>query len=238
MRNPPPSIIGPPMKVLVVEDEKKVRSFIVQALSGEGMVCDEAATVEELLASLGSGGYDLVVLDRLLGSEDSLGSIPEIRRACPSAGILVLSALSEVDEKVRGLCQGADDYLGKPFHVSELIARLRALYRRGQTSEKGAKDTEISYGDLRIDLETQRVFRGESRIELTGKEFKILCLLARHPGRVFSKAKILDEVWDINHYPESNVVEVTIANLRAKIERGREPLIHSRRGAGYWLGEE
>lgn len=225
------------MKVLVVEDERKVRNFIVQALAGEGMVPDEAQTVEELMASVSTSEYDLIVLDRLLDSRDSIDSIPEIRRLNPNARILVLSALSEINEKVRGLSGGADDYLGKPFHVAELVARLRALARRGEGGGVKARDTQIAFADLRIDLETQRVFRGESRIDLTGKEFKILCLLARHPGRVFSKAKILDEAWEMNHSPESNVVEVTIANLRAKIDRGRSPLINSRRGAGYWLGE-
>ena len=225
------------MKVLVVEDERKVRQFITQALAEGGIVSDAVETVADLLAAVRANDYDLIVLDRLLGQEDSLEALPEIRRVRPRAKVLILSALAEVEEKVRGLSGGADDYLGKPFHVAELIARVRALERRGEQEERGARDTQILHRDLRIDLETQRVFRGERRVELTGKEFKVLCLLARHPGQVFSKSKILDEAWDINHTPESNVVEVTIANLRAKIDKGFEPLIHSRRGVGYWLGE-
>lgn len=226
------------MKILVVEDEKKVRNFITQALSDAGMAVDAVSGVEDMLVSLGTNEYDAIVLDRLLGGEDSLDSIAKIRQAAPKLKILILSALSEVGEKVEGLSEGADDYLGKPFHVSELIARLRALVRRDETASKSAKDTEIIYKDLKIDLETQRVFRGDKKIELTGKEFKTLCVLARHAGRIFSKSKLLDEVWDLNHFPESNVVEVTIANLRSKLDRGFAPLVHSRRGAGYWFGEK
>lgn len=225
------------MKVLVAEDERKVRNFITQALEDAGMVSDAVESLSDLMASVKANVYDAIVLDRMLGPDDSIEAIAQIREACPRARILVLSALSEVEEKVRGLSEGADDYLGKPFHVAELIARLRVLMRRGEPSDRAAKDTLLTYADLRVDLETQRVFRGEQRIELTSKEFKILCLLARHPGHIFSKAAILDEVWDLNHYPESNVVEVTIANLRAKLGRKFSPLIQSRRGVGYWLGE-
>ena len=225
------------MKILVAEDERKVRDFITRALEGEGFASDAVDTLSDLMASVRTSEYDLVVLDRLLGADDSIESIPEIRRASPRTKILVLSALSEVNDKVHGLQSGADDYLGKPFHVSELVARLRALSRRGENGARASKDTHIGYRDLRIDLEMQRVFRGERRIDLTSKEFKILCLLSRHPGQIFSKTKILDEAWDLNHYPESNVVEVTIANLRAKVDKGHAPLIHSRRGVGYWLGE-
>jgi two-component system copper resistance phosphate regulon response regulator CusR len=226
------------MKVIVVEDERKVRDFITQALAGAGMAAEAVSTVSDLLVALSTGTYDAVVLDRLLGGDDSIESLAGIRRAAPRAKVLVLSALSEVDERVRGLTEGADDYLGKPFHVSELIARLRALTRRGESVEKGAKDTLLIYDDLRVDLETQRVMRAGKRIDLTNKEFKTLCLLARHPGQIFSKAKILDEAWDLNHYPESNVVEVTIANLRSKVDKGSKSLIQSRRGVGYWLGEQ
>lgn len=230
--------IPPRMKILVVEDEKKVRNFITQVLEDAGMTSDTASSAEEMLVAAKTASYDVIILDRLLGSADSLDLMPDLRKLNPRAKIIVLSALSEVDEKVRGLSGGADDYLGKPFHVSELIARVRALARRAVTADRAQKDTLIIYGDLRIDLETQRVHRGGRRIDLTAKEFKTLCLMARSPGQIFSKTKILDEAWDLNHYPESNVVEVTIANLRSKLDRGMQPLIHSRRGVGYWLGEK
>lgn len=225
------------MKILVVEDEKKVRNFIAQALIQEGMGVDAVSSIEELLVALRTAQYDVIILDRLLGRQDSLDHVEEIKHLGPKTKILVLSALSEVQEKVKGLSIGADDYLGKPFHVAELVARLRVLTRRNEIRDKTKKDTIIEYADLKIDLDMQRVSRGNKRVDLTSKEFKILCLLARHPGQVFSKAKILDEVWELNHYPESNVVEVTVANLRAKIDRDFTPLIHSKRGAGYWFGE-
>lgn len=225
------------MRILIAEDEKKVRLFIKQALEQAGMVVDTTPSLSDLLDSIKTVQYDALVLDRLLGSVDSLDSIADIRKTSPHIKILVLSALAEVEEKVKGLTEGADDYLGKPFHVSELIARLRSLARREAVTEHAAKDNIIIFEDLKIDLEKQRVSRGEKRIDLTGKEFRILCLLARHPGQVFSKAAILDQAWDMNHYPESNIVEVTIANLRAKIDKGQKPLINSRRGVGYWLGD-
>lgn len=225
------------MRILVAEDEKKVQRFIKQALEQAGMVVDTVSSVQELTSSIAALSYDVLVLDRLLGSEDSLDSIGDIRKVSPNTRILVLSALAEVEDKVRGLTEGADDYLGKPFHVSELVARLRTLVRRDTSAEGASKDTTVSFEDLKIDLDKQRVYRGERRIDLTGKEFRILCLLARHPGQVFSKSAILDQAWDLNHFPESNIVEVTIANLRSKVDKGFKPLIKSRRGLGYWLGD-
>ncbi len=225
------------MRILVVEDERKVRNFISQALVQAGMTVDALGSLSDIHLSLQTHPYDVIVLDRLLGAVDSLGSVLEMKRQFPQTKVLILSALSEVDERVKGLTDGADDYLGKPFHVSELIARIRALGRRETQREKGAKDNVLSYDDLKIDLEKQKVFRQGKAVELTGKEFRILCLLAKTPGQVFSKSRILDQVWDLNHFPESNVVEVTIANLRSKLEKEGGPLIHSRRGVGYWLGE-
>ena len=225
------------MKVLVVEDEKKVRAFIEQALDQAGMVVDTVATSQDMLSMLGTGSYDVIVLDRLLGGVDALADIEKIRTLNPDVKVLVLSALGDVDDKVKGLTEGADDYMGKPFSVSELTARIRALIRRKQKAAGPAKDTLISYEDLRIDLERQRVFRGDARVDLTRKEFQVLTLLARKPGAIFSKSAILDQAWDMNHFPESNIVEVTIAGLRSKLDRGHKALIHSRRGVGYWLGE-
>lgn len=225
------------MKILIAEDEPKVRSFVKKAAQEAGFVADDVATVDDLLAAAVAFPYEIVVLDRLLKGRDALDALPELRRAAPGAKILVLSALAEVEDKVRGLTVGADDYLGKPFHVSELVARIRTLARRTEAEKRPAKDTLLAYDNLKIDLETQRVFRNDRRVDLSGKEFRLLCALARRPGKVFSKMELLDQVWDMNHFPESNVVEVTIAGLRAKIDKGFKPLIHNRRGVGYWLGE-
>lgn len=225
------------MKILIAEDEPKVRDFVKKAVEEAGMTADDVATVDDLLSALRtatSASYDALILDRLLKGMDSLDVLAQIRKAAPQTKILVLSALSEVEDKVKGLSEGADDYLGKPFHVSELIARLRSLTRR---SDAQTKDTVLAYEDLKIDLETQRVHRGNKRLDLSAKEFRLLCTLGRHPGKVFSKMDLLDQVWDMNHFPESNVVEVTIAGLRAKVDKGFKTLIHNRRGVGYWLGE-
>lgn len=224
-------------RILVVEDEPKVREFISLALNQDGMTVDAISCLNDLSTEAKSQIYDAIVLDRLLQGRDSVNAIPDLRRRFPAAKLLILSALSEVEDKVRGLNEGADDYLGKPFHVAELIARVRSLLRRAEGDEKSQKGPELSYEDLKIDLERQKVHRGEKNIELTGKEFRLLCLLAKSPGQIFSKAMLLDQVWDLHHFPESNVVEVTVANLRAKVDRGGKPLIQSRRGVGYWLGE-
>ena len=225
------------MRVLVAEDEVKVRNFIQKALEGAGMVVDAVQTFSDLMSSLKTYSYIVVVLDRLLGGRDLVDSLAEIRSASSPAKILILSALAEVDEKVKGLTEGADDYLGKPFHVAELVARIRSLDRQKDQGKRSQKETLLTYKDLKIDLETQRVHRGDKRIDLTGKEYRILCLMAKHPAKVLSKMDLLDQAWDMNHYPESNVVEVTVASLRAKIDKGTSPLIQSRRGVGYWLGE-
>jgi DNA-binding response OmpR family regulator len=229
------------VKVLIAEDEPKVRDFVKKAVQEAGMVADEVGTVDELLSAVRTNDYEALILDRLLKGRDALDYLAEVRRLRPQTKILVLSALSEVEDKVKGLTDGADDYMGKPFHVSELIARIRTLSRRTEAEGRSGKDTTLAYDDLKIDLETQRVFRnngrGDQRIDLSGKEFRLLCTLARNPGKVFSKMDLLDQVWDMNHFPESNVVEVTIAGLRGKVDKGFKPLIHNRRGVGYWLGE-
>ncbi|MDO8462175.1 MAG: response regulator transcription factor [Deltaproteobacteria bacterium] len=225
------------MRILVVEDETKVRNFIHKALSAEGMVVDAVVNRTELIGSLKTYSYEAIVLDRMVSGRDLLDSLSEIRHAAPKSKILVLSALSEVEDKVKGLTEGADDYLGKPFHIAELVARVRTLTRRGGERQNGAKDTLLIYEDLKIDLETQRVIRQDKKIDLTAKEYRLLCLMVRHPGKIFSRMELLDQAWDMNHSPESNVVEVTIASLRSKVDKAFKPLIQNRRGAGYWIGE-
>jgi two-component system OmpR family response regulator len=225
------------VKILVVEDERKVRNFIQEALKAAGMVVDSVEDLTDLGDYLEANEYEAIVLDRMIRGQDSLNLLPEIRKKNPKTKILILSALSEVEDKVRGLSQGADDYLGKPFHVSELVARLHSITRRGETPDSETKGNQLCCKDLLIELDSQKVCRAQKKINLTSKEYKMLTLLAKFQGRVFSKMMLLDQIWDINSFPESNVVEVTIANLRAKIDKGNEPLIHSRRGVGYWLGE-
>lgn len=225
------------MKILMAEDEKKVEKFVRQALEQAGMTVDSVNTCADLLAILETDKYDVLVMDRLLHAEDALPLIPNLRQKNSQMKIIILSALNDLDEKVKGLTEGADDYLGKPFHVTELVARIRALARRQIAKELAQKDTLLNYEDLKIDLERQLVWRKNKKLDLTKKELKLLCLLTRSPGKVFSKWEILDQVWDMNHSPESNIVEVLIASIRNKVDKGFSSLIHSQRGLGYWLGE-
>lgn len=223
------------MKILLAEDEPKVRKFVGEALRQAGMVVDEVEDYLSLLTAAQTYSYDVLVLDRMLAGKDILEGLEKFREKSPQAAILILSALSEVQDRVKGLGEGADDYLGKPFHVTELIARVRALGRRKEQGQAGQKANRLEIGDLKVDLQTQKVFLSEKRIDLSGKEFRLLCLLMRHPGQVFSKSELLDQVWEMQEFPESNVVEVTVANLRNKLGKSGYPTILSKRGAGYWL---
>lgn len=225
------------MKILVAEDEKKVQKFIRQALTQAGMVVDCVPDCPELLSLLQTTQYDVLVMDRLLHGYDALTLLPMLRRKNPKMRILVLSALDDLESRVKGLTEGADDYLGKPFHVAELTARVRSLGRRQDKLDTEKAGTNLIFEDLRVNLENQTVVRGPKKVDLTKKEFQILVLFMKSPGRVFSKTEILDRVWDMNRDPESNIVEVTIANLRGKLEKGPSPLIKSQRGIGYWIGE-
>ncbi len=225
------------IRVLVAEDEPKVQKFIKAGLEQSGMTVECVDSLDGVEQSLSSQAYEVLILDRLLKTQDSLYSIPRLRKMSSPPKILVLSALSEVEDRVSGLDYGADDYLAKPFHVSELVARIRTLARRSETSKEEVRDSVLKSGDLQIRLDTQEVMRGQSSIQLTAKEFKILTLLARHPQKIFSKTELLDRIWGINFDPESNVVEVAMTRLRSKMNpEGSKPLIHTKRGGGYWLG--
>lgn len=226
------------MKVLIVEDETKVRNFLKNGLDSSEFSVDTAGDLDEMFSNFLSVQYDAIVLDRLLDGVDSMKSIPRIKQEFPQTRIIVLSALSDIDDKIAGLTTGADDYLGKPFHIAELIARLRAVCRRHQGDMQGS-DHLIGFGDVKVNLDTQKVERAGKKIDLTAKEYKLLVFLLKKPGHVHSKTDIIDNVWDLQYYPESNVVEVVINHLRGKIDRGfQTPLIHSKRGTGYWLGSK
>jgi len=225
------------IRVLVAEDEPKVQKFIRTGLEQSGMTVDGVDTLEDVENSLTTQIYDVLVLDRLLKTQDSLYTIPRLRKVQSPPKILILSALAELDDRVSGLDYGADDYLAKPFHVSELVARIRTLARRLDTSKEHNRDSVLRIADVLIRLDSQEVQRGQTQIHLTAKEFKILTLLAKHPQKIFSKAELLDRIWSINFDPESNVVEVAMTRLRSKMNPdGFKPLIHTKRGGGYWLG--
>ena len=222
------------MRLLVVEDEPRVRSFLTRGLSEAAFAVDECARGDEALRLALLHEYDGILLDLMLPGQSGLDVLRELRRAGRSTPVLVLTARHEVDDRVRGLDAGADDYLAKPFAFAELLARVRALLRRGR-----AQTSLIEIADLKIDLQSRRVQRGSNRIDLTPKEFALLEYLARREGQVVTRTMIAEHVWDMNFDSFTNVIDVYIRYLRRKIDEGHEPkLIHTRRGVGYVLTAE
>jgi heavy metal response regulator len=222
------------MRILVIEDELRVRSFLERGLQEAGFAVDTAGDGETGLRLALVNPYDAVVLDLMLPKRDGLSVLRELRSAGRATPVLVLTARDEVDDKVRGLDAGADDYLPKPFAFAELLARIRALLRRGT-----ARPSLIEIDDLRIDLLARKAERAGTKIELTQKEFALLEYLARHEGEVVTRTMISEHVWDMNFDSFSNVIDVYIRYLRRKIDEpfGKK-LIHTRRGVGYVLSAD
>ncbi len=224
------------MKILLVEDEPRVQRFITMGLEQAGMTVDSLSQFDEVEVALQLHDFDVVVLDRLLGSQDTLTLLPRLRKLHPHLKILILSALSEVDQKVDGLEQGADDYLGKPFHIEELVARVRNLARQTLQDPSASSGRELHYEDLTIDFPTQKVMRSTMVIDLSSKEFRLLATLMSAPQRIFTRAELLQKVWSMNFDPGSNLVDVTVGRLKKKINfENRVSLIHAKRGVGYSL---
>ena len=220
------------MRVLVVEDEKKTASFIRKALQSEGYAVDMIHDGAEALAAVGSTPFDVVVLDVMLPGRDGLSVVRQMRERNLAFPVLLLTARSEVSEKVEGLNAGADDYLPKPFALEELLARVRALGRR--YSEP--KSLTLRVGDLTLDTVTRKVMRGEALIELASREYLLLEFLMRSAGRVCARMAIVEKVSDYDFDPGTNLVDVYIMRLREKIDAGFEPkLLHTVRGVGYIL---
>ncbi len=221
------------MHLLLVEDEEKTSAYLNRALSESGFTVDISANGAEGLFFALEFNYDVIILDVMLPGLDGYHVLEGIR-ARKQTPILMLSARGSVDERVKGLRLGADDYLPKPFSLIELVARIQALVRRRVTD--GADITQLQIHDLQLDLLGRRVFRDGNRIELTGKEFSLLSLLARHQGKILSKMMIAEQVWDMNFDSDANVVEVAIKRLRAKIDAPYDvKLLHTVRGMGYVL---
>ena len=224
------------MKVLLIEDDQRTASFIIKGLKQEGFVVDHASDGEEGLFMAQSGTYDAAIVDIMLPKMDGLTLIDKLRRKGASTPILVLSAKSSVDDRVRGLQIGGDDYLVKPFAFSELVARLQALIRRATSP---TEPTTLTVGDLKVDLIRRKVFRNGQEIELKPKEFVLLGYLMRNAGRIVSKTMIIEHVWGYNFDPQTNIVEACICRLRDKIDRPfKQKLIHTIRGVGYVLEEK
>ncbi|CAI0881445.1 Transcriptional activator protein CopR [Serratia liquefaciens] len=221
------------MRLLLVEDEEKTASYIRHALAESGFIVDVSAEGTEGVHYALEYDYDAIILDVMLPGMDGYRVLESIR-ARKQTPILMLSARGSVDERVKGLRLGADDYLPKPFSLIELVARIQALVRRW--GNDGLDITQLQLHDLHIDILARRVFRGNIRLELSTKEFSLLSLLARHQGEIMSKMMIAEQVWDMNFDSDANVVEVAIKRLRAKIDAPFEvKLLHTVRGMGYIL---
>ena len=225
------------MKVLLVEDNERVTRFIVKGLQEAGHTSDHADNGRDGLFLAASERYDAIIMDRMLpGNIDGLAIIEALRKSGNDTPILILSALSDVDERINGLRAGGDDYLTKPFAFGELLARLDALVRRGR---QDAAQTTLEVGELRMDLLSRRVVRGNRTVQLQPREFKLLEYLMRHAGQVVTRTMLLENVWDYHFDPQTNVVDVHISKLRQKIEADRErPLLKTVRNAGYMITAE
>ncbi len=222
------------MRVLLVEDDTELAHEVVEGLRGAGARVEYAGTAREAQRIVSSSELDVIILDVMLPGESGFTLCRTLRDADVHTPILMLTARDAIDDRVTGLDAGADDYLTKPFALQELIARVRALSRRRPT----LTPTIVRVADLEIDLSARRTRRGDRVIELTAKEFALLECFALHPNAVIDRAVITAHVWDENHDPFTNVLEVLVRRLRRKIDDGFEPkLIHTLRGAGYRLGE-
>jgi two-component system OmpR family response regulator len=221
------------MRVLVVEDDSKIASFVVNGLKQNGFAVDRASDGEAGFALAQAVTYDAAVLDIMLPKLDGLSLLRQLRHEKVLIPVLILSAKASVDDRVKGLQAGGDDYLTKPFAFSELLARVHALIRRATHT---AEPTKLSADDLTMDLLTREVTRAGQRIELQSREFALLELLLRHPGRAATKTMILEQVWDYSFDPQTNVVDVLVHRLRAKVDKGFPvKLIQTIRGVGYVL---
>jgi two-component system OmpR family response regulator len=220
------------VKILVVEDNERVARFITRGLRESGHTVEHAANGRDGLFSAASETYDVIVMDRMLpGNIDGLAIIEALRKSGNRTPILILSALNDVDERIRGLRSGGDDYLTKPFAFGELLARLDALGRRAL---QGGSERLLQVGDLRMDLLSRRVTRGTRALMLQPREFKLLEYLMRHAGQVVTRTMLLENVWDYHFDPQTNVVDVHISKLRQKIDAEFErPLLRTVRNAGY-----
>jgi two-component system OmpR family response regulator len=219
------------MRILVVEDDGKIASFVVNGLKQSGYAVDHCGDGEEALAMAETTVYDAAVIDLMLPRLDGLSLIQRLRAQGVRVPILILSAKGSVDDRVKGLQAGSDDYLAKPFAFSELLARIQALIRRASQS---TEPTKLTSGDLTLDLLTRQITRGTETIELQPREFALLEYLMRNIGRTVTKTMVLEHVWDYSFDPQTNVVDVLVHRLRAKVDPEKERL-HTIRGVGYVL---
>jgi two-component system OmpR family response regulator len=223
------------MRILLVEDDKKIASFVQKGLKSAGFAVDHAADGEAGLHIALTEPYDAAIIDIMLPGLDGLSLIERLRQEKINTPVIILSAKGSIDDRVKGLQTGSDDYLTKPFAFSELLARIQALIRR---SSGAAEPTRLSVGELSMNLITREVIRSGHRVQLQPKEFSLLEYLMRNKERVVSKTMIMEHVWDYSFDPQTNVVEARMSRLRDKIDKGFEnKMIHTVRGVGYVLKE-
>ncbi|MBY0362798.1 MAG: response regulator transcription factor [Phreatobacter sp.] len=219
------------MRILIIEDDREAASYLVKAFREAGHVADHAADGEDGLAMASDGPYDVLIVDRMLPKKDGLSVIADLRAAGRQTPVLILSALGQVDDRVKGLRAGGDDYLPKPYSFSELLARVEVLSRRRAA---GAPETLYRVGDLELDRLSHRVSRGGEELILQPREFRLLEYLMKNAGQVVTRTMLLEHVWDYHFDPQTNVIDVHVSRLRSKIDKGFDrPLIHTIRGAGY-----
>ncbi|MDV3457615.1 response regulator transcription factor [Sphingomonas sp. HF-S4] len=223
-------------KILLVEDDAAAAGYVAKGLQEAGFAVETCCDGRDGLFLASEGIFDLVIVDRMLPGLDGLSMLGALRAAKIRTPVLVLSALGTVDDRVKGLQAGADDYLTKPFSFAELLARVEALLRRGDGSGAEPQVTRLTVGDLEIDLLARSVARQGRALSIGGREFNLLEFLARHAGQVVTRTMMLEKIWNYHFDPGSNVVDVHIGRLRRKLEDGFDaPILHTVRGAGYRL---
>jgi len=225
---------GSPLRVLVVDDEVNIAELLQMALRYEGWDVRTAHTGRRAVAEAKETGPDAIVLDMMLPDQDGMEVLRKVRAFSPDVPVLFLTARDSVEDRVAGLTAGGDDYVTKPFSLEEVVARLRGLLRRSGATAAQSRSV-LTVGDLVLDEDSRDVERAGTPVDLTATEFELLRYLMRNPRRVLSKAQILDRVWDYDFGGQANVVELYISYLRKKVDAGREPMIHTKRGAGYVL---
>lgn len=224
------------MRLLLIEDDQKIASFILKGFQSAGFAVDHAADGDQGLDLAFEETYDVIIVDIMLPKRDGLSVIRQLRREKIQTPVLILSAKDSVDDRVKGLETGSDDYLSKPFAFAELLARVQALMRRASGT---AEPTRLSLGDLTLDLVTRDVLRDGQRVDLQPLEYSLLAYLMRNAGKVVSKTMIMEHVWHYNFDPQTNVVEARICRLRDKIDKGfDQKLLHTVRGVGYVLRQD